>query len=517
MTESNDSLTEAIDGQLDQGKLDTLADEISEVLFDWSETSTMQRKIEDRLLDQVSRILHRCEERPDRLREVEQGLMNMDDADLGIAILRQSFHIHSEHTQECIVNQLVRLANSLDQKTSQLTTDALHEAAYSENARLQSIGCKALFRSNRLSSEELREFARAEYIDFPHRLGSVQHLVETQSLLAPGAYLDLVRGWDSAARDRDNQYSKPLHDLATAFHTYDALDSESVARIVDELFEAVDRNSLGQGGNRMVQRAMASLPEQTIKYLQVLPLGRRSGPAAIFTLGACARRSTVAVRLLIKWGREIAASTEVARKVHPLRWIATRLRNVRIEDSDIVKELDELVDELMADSQFADVTSSFIEAKERRQTRGQRLFGLLDAIAEKIELDEEPSEKELWNLKHAFQREHRRVRAADLTWSKREALLKSMELTAKTSSWKSSADTLRSEYSLFDGKLRLAIQDAIGFVALGEKDIVKTRAFQRYQTFFEGLMLDGSPHEAQRASEWLERLGEVDTLPEAPK
>jgi len=252
----------------------------------------------------------------------------------------------------------------------------------------------------------------------------------------------------------------------------------------------------------------------------MLPLRHRSGAAAIFTLGECARRSVIAARLLIEWGGNIVDSTEITRKTDRLGWIAGRLKRLRrphIEDPDLEQELDQLVDAIMYDSRLADVAGVFLDVKQRWQATGPQLSELLDELAQKVESDAEPGASELWNLRHTFQREHYRLTADDLNWSKREALIKSMVLTAEKSPWTSSADWLRREYSSFQGGQRLAIQDVLGFVAQGEKGVVETKAFQRYRAFFDDLSQGSVSDEALHAGKWLERLGEVDTLPGAPE
>jgi len=496
---------------LDSATLKTLAGEISEVLFDWGETSTMERKIDDRLLELVSRVLHRCEDRPDQIREAENILMHMEEPYLGIAILRQVFLIKSEPTEQSVVRHLIRLAQSRDRRTAQLTLEALREAAYSETPRLQNVGCQALFQSGLLSEEELREFIRAEEIGFRHRLAAVRHLVESQSALAPAALVDLLTIWGSFRGDEKAKHKNSLFDLARFFDYYGALPSEFVDAIVEELFSAADGHQLDNQQKKVVQTALAALSERTVKYLQMQGPGQSRSISAIYTLGACARRSPTATKVLIERAKEIVDSA-----LGDVSWlllqIAYKLENATHDgDPSIQHDLDNLIETIEFDSSLADIEEVVVQFRGVKESwqpgkKKKRLSALLRSLAEEFESYPRLDEQDAWDLRHAFERERKPSSATELDRAERAVLIEAMSVTAGTNPWKRSAGWLLREYDAFDGHERLVIQDVLGNVALGEKGVVETKEFRKLQRFFEGLVQHGSPAEKQYAGEWLDRL-----------
>ena len=496
---------------LDGTKLQALAREIAEVMFDWQETSTMERNVDARLLEQVSRILHRCEERPDQLREAEDALMHMDDPDLGIALLRQFFLVKSEHNEQSVIRQLVRLARSQARKTFDLTQDALREAAYSETPRLQNIGCQALFQSDLLSDAELREFTRSEEIGFQHRIAAVELLVKRQSALAPAALVDVIIAWGALPEDDQRKFEKPLIEVTHSFDNYATLDDDFIERILDELFCEVDRRGLSPRQKHFLQRAMAALPERTIEYIQSLGSEHLGSPAVIFTLGTCANRSVLATEALLTHARQLLDSTARQRS-RSLVWIATRLKRARHDhDVGVHKALEELIEAVQYDGSLTDVSKivahlQMVQESWQGSTLRRDLAVLLKSLAADFEVDQVLDDRDSWELRHAFETGRKPTSASRLGKTERAVLAEAMIQTAETRPWESSASWLQKNYEAFEGYQRIVIQDTMGYVALREQGVVETKRFRSIRGFFEQLVQGGSPAEKQHAGEWLDRL-----------
>lgn len=509
MAEEAESRLVEASGLFDRTKLKALASEISEVMFDWQETSTMERQIDARLLERVSRILHRCEERPDQIREAEDIMMHMDEPDLGVALLRQVFLVRSEPTEQCVVRQLVRLAQSRDSKTFDLTRDALREAAHSEVQRLQNIGCQALFQSNLLSDSELRAFAQSEEIQFRHRIEAVRYLVKGQSSLAPSSLVDVVKSWGSFQEDERRKSEISLREVARSFESFATLDRESVEEIIDELFTEVDGWGLSNEQKKFIQTAMAALPERAIEYLETLGTEHLGSPAVIFSLGTCARRTPLATKALLEHGGHLQESTAGGRS-RGLRWIAEQLKRARHDnDPSLHGQLKDLIESVQYDSSLSDadqVLAQLQDVQESWQQGTQRrdLATLLRAIAIGFEIYPEVDEGDAWDLRYEFERGRK---PASLSATEREVLVQAMDKTAERYQWSSSASWLVQQYPHFEGYGRTVVQNALGYVALREKADVETNLFRRIRQFFEDQVQYGSSvAEQQQAGEWLDRL-----------
>ncbi len=493
----------------DRTKLHTLASEISEVMFDWQETSTMERQIDARLLQDVSRQLHRCEERPEQIREVEDIMMHMDEPALGVALLRQVFLVRSEPTEQCVVRQLVRLAQSRNRKTRDLTRDALKEAAHSEVQRLQNIGCQALFQSNVLSDGELRAFAQSEEIQFRHRIEAVRYLVKGQSSLEPSALVDVVKSWGSFQEDERRKSESSLREVASSFEGFATLDRESVEEIIDQLFTEVDGWGLSNEQKKFIQTAMAALPDRAIEYLQTLGTEHLGSPAVIFTLGTCARRTPLATKALLEHGRQLQQSTAGGRS-RGLKWIAEQLKRARHDnDPGLHGQLKDLIESVQYDSSLADADQVWAQLQDVQEswqqgTQRKDLATLLKAMAIGFEIYPEVDEGDAWDLRYEFERGHKPAR---LSATEREVLVQAMDRTAERSPWSRSARWLVQQYPYFEGHQRTVVQKALGYAALGEKGDVETSLFRRIRQFFEDQIQHGSSvAEQQQAGEWLDRL-----------
>ncbi len=510
MAQSIDETLDDMSAVFDRSRLRALSREIAEVMFDWQETSTMERPIDARLLEKVSRILHRCEQRSDQIREAEDLLMHMDEPDLGIALLRQAFLIRSEPTEQSIIRQLGRLSRSQDSKTSSLTQDALKEAAYSEVPRLQNVGCKALFLSDLLSDVELQAFARSEDIQFQHRLEAVRQLAKRQTPLASSALMDVVRSWGALRADERKKHEGTLREAARSFEGLATLDKEALDEIIDELFTQVDGRGLTNDQKKLLQMTLAEFPERTVEYIESLGTDRMGSPAVIFTLGTCARRSSRATWALLQHAVKLCDSPVIDSRA--LQWTAIQLKLAKHEnDRELHNALQELISSIQHIDSFYDGGQTVAEFEEvqtswARTNRRRDCMSLLSVMTLAFEDDQQVNDSDAYDLRFEFERARQRPGVARLDDVEQEVLVQTLQITSERNPWISSAFWLIDQYRHFEGYGRIVVQEALGYVGLGERGEIETNRFRKIREFFEHWVQNGSVAEQQHAGEWLDRL-----------
>jgi len=494
-----------------------LAEQIGEIMHEGGELSLLESKMDSRMLETVSRCLNRMEDRPELIREVEAVLMNLNEPTLSVAILQQAFLVRSDHVLASVVNQLNRLAQSTDLKTAKLSLNALKEAANSEIPRLQNIGCRALFTSGKLSPEELLRFAQSENLDFSYRIDSVKALLVRQSDLGPKAFLFLAHYWDDEmSDDQKRSFKNNLFELAKSMDLYETLDRSLVESIIERLFAAADTQAQSTDYKKILQMAMASLPQHTIDYTQKLGLDRRMTAIVVFTLITCAKKTPQATAALIELAEEAIRVTGFS-NLWILNRIGQRLENAKNEG--LLPKLEALISlasevaEKVEDKEFI----YYLLATQKCWKTGKSdldLMGNLNKFAEEFEVYPVLEERDAKQIRFLFEKRYKQLRFDTVTSSERAVLFEAMQMTAESMPWFFSESYLRTNYDTFAESERLATLDVCGCVAQGEaKSLTKSPKLCEMRGFFEKVARNGTYAESQKARQWLEKLtGEV--LPE---
>lgn len=495
----------------DSQTLERLAKEIGEVLFEHGELSTLERKVDDRLREQVSRILNRYNDYPDQLREIEEKIMSIQDPDLGIAILQQGFLVRTEAAEGSIINQLLRLVNATDLRTSEQTLNALREAAHSDIERLSNLGCRALLQSPQITANELLDFVVNPEIRFTYRQLAVETSINRQFPNGPDALLALLQGWIALDPDEQRRHREELFELSRKFGTYATRPKEEVNAIVQQLYNALEQRSFVGRDNtprRVIQQVLASLPEYTVSFLQTFPI-EQVNFSAIFTLGTCACRSTEATLLLLRWARQLLETSKDQRSIEI---IAQQLQKSRHDHELIHKNLNEITG-ILNEAYRTGIPTNLKDAFGRIQSQWQQngrtisVNEQLKKMAQDFEEWPELSKDDAFALKRSFEKGgHRQIQAPQLSRAERSVLIETLRITSSTSPWKSSYGWWVKAYSHFDGSEKTEILNALGEVALGEKREVETRLFDNLRVFFEQIQRTGNITEKEYATQWLDRL-----------
>ena len=496
---------------LDTEILTNLAGQISEVMYSEEEISTLEQKLDDTLLEQVSRVLNRMEDNPSQIRDAEQVLMDIQEPYLGVALCQQYFLIRSELTLECVVRQLIRLAQSPDKKTAYQTRRALQEAAFSEIPRLQNVGCNALFDSGNLSEEELLGFSRAN-VDFSYKLQSVAILINKNSSLSSWAYVNLVQTWDqSLSPDQKLRYQNELYSQAKQFNQFQTAEDDHQEAILKEFFDAADEQMLSNSAKKMVQNAMASLPQQTVEYLGILEEERRSSPATVFILGTCAKRTPLATKALIDLGEE-QLDTSSKHSVNMLKWIGQQLKRVKPDGCIIaLRELIENVEEKITHHDADEALASLYQALETWEQGSSKvsIAGLLEQLGEDFE-DSEIDWNDAMQVRFHFEKGIKTLNMKNLPESSRAVLVEAMRITYEKNPWFKSSSYLLRNYSAFSITERIVFLDVIGAVAQHQRGPTESKRYRNLRDFIHQVSQTGEEAERQKASEWYVRLtGEV--------
>lgn len=493
--------------------LDRHSRNIAEILLDNGEISLLEQKVEDSLREQVSRILHRYEAHPDQKRDIEQRLMDFDDPKLGVAILQQAYLVKSEATEKSLISQLLGLANSSNKKTRELTVNALREAANSEFPRLQNLGCKVIFNSGQLSDVELIEFVRNEHLEFEHRLNASKALCAEKSWRAAQALETVVLVWSRLEDKEKDKHRKAMFDLAgdfRAFQDQPAEDTYDIVHMLYETLEGISQQRIREHDvKKIVQRAMASLPEPAMEYLDALPPAERT-LSAIFTLGTIARHSSSATARLLRWLREMFDGTA--------SFDSTQFKYVlqQFGRADWDQQVDAEFERLLKTVQESNVPGFdrddiMNQLEEVREGKGNRSWvstqNLLKQLAAEYGAWPELDDKQAWNLKRSFERGSRFVKMESLTASERDVLITSLRMTMDKSPWTGSAAWWMNSYRNWSGSDRLAILDALGYVAQQQQNPNVTKGiFRKLTEFFTQVSNTASGQEADLATRWLEKL-----------
>lgn len=500
---------------IDPLELKNLAAQIAEVMFDNSEISTLEQKVDDALLEQVSRVLNRMELYPSQIRDAVQVLMEIQDSSLGIALLLQAFLIHSDLTLESVVEQLMRLSSSPNKKTANQTMKALREAAFSEIPRLQVVGCKALFGSGRLSGEELLGFAQSD-ITFAYRIESVNILTQKISYLSTKGFVDLVRAWDRFLSPDDKlRYKNQLFSLAGQFRQFQTAEKELIDGIVEELFNAVNDPSLSNPAKKFLQSGLASLPQNTVELIKGLDENKRFSPAVVFILGTCARRTPIATQELIDLAKEYLEDIQYSpyRGLKFLIWVGQQLERAKLEGCQ--NELDDLIMIVENEVHRDDGNEALAALRRAREAcengkKGKNFRTLLSEICTEFIDYPEMDVRDAMQLRFHFEREAKGIDIRKLPEDQRSVLVEAMRLTNEQNPWVGSADILMKNYHAFSDNERLILIDVLGAAALHQRGITESRTYRGLRDFIQNISKEGKEAEQTRANEWNARLtGEV--------
>jgi hypothetical protein len=395
--------------------------------------------------------------------------------------------------------------------------EALKEAANSEIPRLQGLGCRGLYGSDRLSAAELLVFARSEMIDFTYRIEAAQHLLDKQEPQGLDAFLDLLRDWDALSEAQKNRFRNELFKLARRFEQYQGADHAFLNKLVDRLYNAANGSVYEKGTKKIIQQAMAVLPNATLEYLQELDNGERTSPTTIFTLGACAKRTPLATQALIELGAEIVDEDG---RPKPLIWIAQQLDHAANDGclpklEELIQEIDEYYDPDERFVQKAKILEKF-HAVQQHWESGKPGVSLQDLLAEmEEEYDDWPDldENQAKQVRFLCEKEYRSLVFSKMKPVHQAILVEAMRQTAQNNPWYNSAPGLRKSYASFSEEGRLVVLDVLGIVALSNKGVTENKIFRETKQFFERLSKEGSEAERDTAMKWLFRLGD-EVLPD---
>ena len=509
-----DEGTPAANNGLDPLAISTLAAEIAEATFAFGELTALERRVDDKLREQVARILNRYEQCPDEVRDIEDRIMEIRDPSLSIALLQQYFLVRSEVTERSIVAQLARLAQVTDRKASELALDALREAARSDISRLANLGSRALFASQRLGETELLAFATDASVGLPLRVEAAATLTKGRWPCGTDAFLAIISSWCELADDYRPAYSDRLQQLARSFASY-KVEEDKASVVVKRLFEALVNGEFGRfsreianAGKKVVQSALASLEGPSLQYAMTIAPESLTYDH-VFTVRRIAHRSPDATRVLLGWlsyvveggyvrGRPGSLAKEIAISLRQAAWsgIDARAALKEVQDLLSVGVLDN-ADEIM--EQLSEVGIP--------RPAAPKLSDLLKDLQEEYESWGQLDKGRMLAVRHTLEIGNKQVSAQQLTPEMRRVLILALEETSEANPWRSSARWLMQNYSHFQGQERLSILDGLGHVArVARRDDIETEEFGALRAFLSSIAERGTPPEVASATQLLSRL-----------
>ncbi len=511
-----DQAVDRLEDATDRDGLSALAAELADVTSAFGELATLERRVEDKLREQVARILNRYEQCPDEIRDIEARIMEINDPLLPVALLQQYYLVRSEGTERSIVAQLARLAQTSDRKAGQLALDALREAAQSDISRLRNLGSRAVFASEKLGEADLLAYARDAKAPLPLRIQAATALTKGRYPKGAEGFIAILTSWCELSNDRRPTYSDQLQEVARSFRNYKVEEHKADA-VAGRLFAAFDNGELARfdkettnAAKRHIQVALASIEEATLSHARSIAADSVTYDH-IFTLRRIAHRSPEATRILVAWMKETLNAGHYSPRSPrgAAKQIAISLRQAQwggLDAQGTVTELERLLRASTLDNED-EIIEQLSPIGTSQPSGPPKLREMLAGFAEDYESWGQLEKGQALSIRHAFETGNKHITLQQLTPEMRRVLMAALSETAETNPWRSSARWFMQNYQHCQGQDRITILEALGEVAkIERRDDVETDAFRSLRTFFTAVTEKGGPSEAVVARQLLGRV-----------